>query len=114
MKAEGSFPWRGSSSPSVGFRFCGSCGGGPLSGNGGFGGGEPPNGVRFGIGVVAVPNQFHVGRAQVSVLLTEGVDTSFVDCKLSSCSCFVDRVIIGLVISLGSGAAGRAVTSFCS
>ena len=67
----GSFPWSGSSSPLIGFKFCGSRGGGP---GGGAEGGGPPNSFCecFGFGVVA-PNQFGVGRDHASLRLTEGV-----------------------------------------
>ena len=65
----GSFPWRGSSSHLIGFGRFGNLGGGP---RGGAGGGGPP--VSFCIccrtGAV-VPSRFLVGKAQVSILLTE-------------------------------------------
>ena len=80
----------------IGFGFCGNCGGGPI---GGGGGGGPPVGVGicFEIDAVVVPNQFRVGRVQVSVLLTEGKDS----CHVISCGIDPNS---GLVVSCESEA----------
>ena len=88
-KTVGSFPWRDSSSPWIGFGCSGSGPGeDPLDGGeGGIGerGGEGPRGGggegdRFGIlkcrwiGVGVVPNWSHFGNFHASILLTDGGD----------------------------------------
>ena len=77
LKTEGFCPWRGSLSHPIRFGFCGNCGGGP---RGGVGGDSPPGSVDIccRTDAVVVPNRFLVGRAQVSVLLTEGSDSCLV------------------------------------
>ena len=122
----GSFPWRDSSSPPwIGFGFCGGCGEGPLDGSeGGVGGrgGEGPcggggEGDRFGIwnflqivtGMLL--NWFCAGRAQPSVLLTDGGDVMSAGCRARLGSGF--RVIVGDTIgSSFIGVEGLVVMNF--
>lgn len=123
----GSFSWRDSSSPRVGFGFgfCGSGEGSLDGGDEGVGGrcGEGPRGdggegdcfgtwnfLRIVIGVV--PNWFRVSRAQPNVLLTDGGDVIDMGCGAGLGSGFVNIAGDAIVASLG--VTGLVTTSFRS